>query len=100
MRGQLVGEEGRGIPTIIRMVNHTRLDCLIGSAAGMRWGVAQAVHHARHRSAFGKLLSDQPLMRNVLADLAIESEAATARRCAWRAPTTRATRRSGGSPPR
>jgi putative acyl-CoA dehydrogenase len=60
------------------MVNHTRLDCLIGSAAGMRWGVAQAVHHARHRSAFGKLLSDQPLMRNVLADLAIESEAATA----------------------
>ena len=56
VRGQLVGEEGRGIPTIIRMVNHTRLDCLIGSAAGMRWGVAQAVHHARHRSAFGKLL--------------------------------------------
>jgi len=78
VRGHLVGEEGRGIPTIIRMVNHTRLDCLIGSAAGMRWGVAQAVHHARHRSAFGKLLSDQPLMRNVLADLAIESEAATA----------------------
>ena len=78
MRGQLVGEEGRGVQTIIRMVNHTRLDCLIGSSAGMRWGLAQAVHHARHRSAFGKLLADQPLMRNVLADLAIESEAATA----------------------
>ena len=78
MRGRLVGEEGRGVRTIIRMVNHTRLDCLIGSAAGMRWGLAQAVHHARHRSAFGKLLAEQPLMRNVLADLAIESEAATA----------------------
>src|SRR5215216_2871289 len=78
VRGRLVGEEGRGVPTIIRMVNHTRLDCLLGSAAGMRFGLAQAVHHARHRSAFGKLLSDQPLMRNVLADLAIESEAATA----------------------
>jgi putative acyl-CoA dehydrogenase len=78
VRGQLVGEEGRGVQTIIRMVNHTRLDCLIGSSAGMRWGVAQALHHARHRSAFGKLLAEQPLMRNVLADLAIESEAATA----------------------
>ncbi len=77
VRGRLVGEEGRGVPTIIRMVNHTRLDCLIGSAAGMRWGTAQAVHHARHRSAFGKLLADQPLMRNVLADLQVESEAAT-----------------------
>ena len=78
VRGRLVGEEGRGVRTIIRMVNHTRLDCLIGSSAGMRWGLAQAVHHARHRSAFGKLLAEQPLMRNVLADLAIESEAATA----------------------
>ena len=78
VRGRLVGEEGRGVRTILRMVNHTRLDCLIGSAAGMRWGVAQAVHHARHRSAFGKLLAEQPLMQNVLADLAIESEAATA----------------------
>jgi putative acyl-CoA dehydrogenase len=78
VRGHLVGEEGRGIPTIIRMVNHTRLDCLIGSAAGMRWGLAQAVHHARHRSAFGKRLAEQPLMQNVLADLALESEAATA----------------------
>ena len=60
------------------MVNHTRLDCLLGSAASMRVGVSQAVHHARHRSAFGALLADQPLMQNVLADLAIESEAATA----------------------
>jgi putative acyl-CoA dehydrogenase len=78
VRGRLVGEEGRGVATIIRMVNHTRLDCLIGSATGMRWGLAQAIHHARHRSAFGKLLAEQPAMRNVLADLAIESEAATA----------------------
>ena len=78
VRGRLVGEEGHGVRTIVRMVNHTRLDCLIGSASGMRWGLAQAVHHARHRSAFGRLLAEQPLMQNVLADLAIESEAATA----------------------
>jgi putative acyl-CoA dehydrogenase len=78
VRGTLVGEEGRGVPTIIEMVNHTRLDCLIGSAAGMHHGVAQAIHHTRHRSAFGKLLADQPAMQNVLADLAIEAEAATA----------------------
>src|SRR4051794_37254360 len=78
VRGRLLGEEGRGVATIIRMVNHTRLDCLLGSAAGMRWGVAQAMHHARHRSAFGKPLAEQPAMRNVLADLAVESEAATA----------------------
>jgi len=78
VRGRLMGEDGRGVATIIRMVNHTRLDCLIGSAAGMRWGVAQAVHHARHRSAFGATLAEQPAMRNVLADLALESEAATA----------------------
>jgi len=77
VRGRLVGEEGRGVPAILRMVNHTRLDCLIGSAAGMRWGTAQAVHHARHRSAFGATLAQQPAMLNVLADLAIESEAAT-----------------------
>jgi putative acyl-CoA dehydrogenase len=74
---RLVGEEGRGVPTILEMVNHTRLDCVIGSAAGMRAAVARALHHARNRRAFGKLLIDQPLMRNVLADLAIESEAAT-----------------------
>jgi putative acyl-CoA dehydrogenase len=74
---QLVGEEGRGVPTIIEMVNHTRLDCAIGAATGMRAGVAQAINHTSQRSAFGRLLVDQPLMRNVLADLAIESEAAT-----------------------
>jgi putative acyl-CoA dehydrogenase len=78
VRARLVGEEGRGIPTIIRMVNHTRLDCLIGSATSMRWGLVQAVHHARHRFAFGTRLADQALMQNVLADLAVESEAATA----------------------
>jgi putative acyl-CoA dehydrogenase len=75
---QLVGEEGRGIPTIIEMGNYTRLDCCIGSAGLMRQAVAQAVHHARHRTAFQKKLADQPLMTNVLADLAVESEAATA----------------------
>ena len=74
---RMVGEEGRGVPTIIEMVNHTRLDCVIGSTSGMRAGVAQATWHAAHRSAFGKLLSEQPLMRNVLADLCVESEAAT-----------------------
>jgi putative acyl-CoA dehydrogenase len=73
----LVGDEGRGVPTIIEMVNHTRLDCTIGSTAGMRAGVAQAIHHTSQRSAFGKLLVEQPLMQNVLADLAVESEAAT-----------------------
>jgi len=78
VHGRLVGEEGRGVSTIIRMVNHTRLDCLLGSTAGIRWGLVQAVHHARHRSAFGKPLIEQPAMRNVLADLALESEAATA----------------------
>ena len=75
--GWLVGEEGRGVRTIIEMVNMTRLDCVIGSAAGMRTGLVMASHHARHRSAFGAKLIEQPLMRNVLADLAIESEAAT-----------------------
>ena len=74
----LVGEEGRGARTILEMVNLTRLDCVIGSAAGMRYGVTRAVHHTRHRGAFGRKLIDQPLMRNVLADLALESEAATA----------------------
>jgi putative acyl-CoA dehydrogenase len=75
---RMVGEPGRGVPTIIEMVGHTRLDCVIGGAAGMRAGVVNATHHAAYRSAFGKLLIDQPLMRNVLADLCIESEAATA----------------------
>jgi putative acyl-CoA dehydrogenase len=75
---RMVGEEGRGVPTIIEMVNHTRLDCVIGSSASIRQAVAQATHHCGHRAAFGKLLIDQPLMRNVLADLCIEAEAATA----------------------
>jgi putative acyl-CoA dehydrogenase len=75
---QMVGEPGRGVPTIIEMVGHTRLDCVIGSAAGMRVGVVTATHHAAHRQAFGKTLIDQPLMRNVLADLCLESEATTA----------------------
>ncbi len=74
---QLIGEEGRGIPTIIEMGNYTRLDCAIGSSSLMRQAVAQAVHHARHRVAFQKKLIDQPLMTNVLADLALECEAAT-----------------------
>jgi putative acyl-CoA dehydrogenase len=74
---QRVGEEGRGVNTIIEMVNHTRLDCAIAAAALMRQSMVQAIHHAKGRAAFGKLLIDQPLMRNVLADLAIESEAAT-----------------------
>lgn len=71
----LVGEEGRGVATIIEMVNMTRLDCTIGSATGMRVGVQQAAHHANYRSVFGAQLIDQPLMRNVLADLAVEAEA-------------------------
>jgi len=78
IRGWLVGEEGRGVPAIITMVNHTRLDCLLGASAGLRRGTLEAIHHARHRRAFGALLAEQPAMRNVLADLAIESEAATA----------------------
>ena len=75
---RMVGEPGRGVPTIIEMVGHTRLDCVIGSAAGMRSGVVSATWHTAHRSAFGKVLADQPLMRNVLADLCVESEATTA----------------------
>jgi putative acyl-CoA dehydrogenase len=75
--GRLIGEEGRGVPAIIRMVNHTRLDCLLGAVTGFRRGTTEAINHARHRMAFGKLLVEQPAMRNVLADLALESEAAT-----------------------
>jgi len=71
-----VGEQGRGVQAIIEMVSHTRLDCVVGSAALMRQAVAQAAHHAANRSAFGRRLADQPLMRNVLADLAVEGEAA------------------------
>jgi putative acyl-CoA dehydrogenase len=73
----LVGEEGRGVRTIIEMVAMTRLDCVIGSASGMHAAVVQAAHHATHRSAFGGALVDKPLMRNVLTDLQVESEAAT-----------------------
>ena len=73
----LVGEEGRGVKTIIEMVNLTRLDCTLGSATSMRTGLTRAIHHAQHRKAFGAYLIDQPLMRNVLADLAVEAEAAT-----------------------
>lgn len=73
----LVGEEGRGVPTIIEMVNLTRLDCTLGSATSMRNGLLRAMHHTQHRKAFGAYLIDQPLMRNVLADLAVEAEAAT-----------------------
>jgi putative acyl-CoA dehydrogenase len=74
---QRIGEEGRGVATIIEMVHHTRLDCVIAAAALMRQALVQAEHHARHRWCFGKALIAQPLMQNVLADLAIESEAAT-----------------------
>ncbi|MDR3081662.1 MAG: acyl-CoA dehydrogenase family protein [Streptomyces sp.] len=72
-----VGDEGRGVRTIIEMVAATRLDCVLGSASLMRQAVAQAIHHCDHREAFGGRLADKPLMRNVLADLALESEAAT-----------------------
>ncbi|MGH9136069.1 MAG: acyl-CoA dehydrogenase family protein [Acidimicrobiales bacterium] len=75
--GALVGDEGAGITTIIRMVNHTRLDCIIGATGQMRAAFGEACHHTIGRSAFGRRLVDQPLMRQVLADLAIESEAAT-----------------------
>ena len=77
-RATMVGMEGRGVPAIVRMVNHTRLDCLLGAATTMRTGTIEAIHHARHRRAFGAALVDQPAMTNVLADLALESEAATA----------------------
>jgi putative acyl-CoA dehydrogenase len=76
--GRLVGDEGRGVPAIAEMINRTRLDCTLGSAALMRRAVAEATHHAAHRTAFGARLADQPLMRNVLADLCLESEAAMA----------------------
>jgi putative acyl-CoA dehydrogenase len=72
-----VGDEGRGVRTIVEMVNLTRLDCTLGTASGMRAATVAAVHHARHRSAFGRPLAEQPLMRNVLADLVLDSEAAT-----------------------
>ena len=76
--GFMIGEPGRGVPTIIEMVVHTRLDCTIGSAALMRHAAQQAAHHTSERKAFGAYLIDQPVMRSVLADLAVESEAAIA----------------------
>ncbi len=87
-----VGDEGRGVRTIVEMVNMTRLDCTLGTAAGMRTATVAAVHHARHRSAFGRTLLDQPLMRNVLADLVVESEAATTVAMRLAGATDRATR--------
>ena len=75
---ELVGEEGRGVPTILEMGTYCRLDCALGSAGLIRGALVQALHHARHRHAFGRALADAPLMRNVLADLALEAEAATA----------------------
>ncbi len=75
---QRIGTEGRGVATILEMVALTRLDCMTGSAGLMRQALVQAIHHARHRRAFGRLLVDQPLMQNVLADMALEVEAATA----------------------
>ena len=74
----LLGDEGRGVPVIIEMVQHTRLDCAIGSAGILRGAVSRALHHATHRRAFGKRLVEQPLMQNVLADLILEVEASTA----------------------
>ncbi|TFW17504.1 isovaleryl-CoA dehydrogenase [Duganella callida] len=76
--GWLIGKPGRGIPTILEMGSHTRLDCVLGSAGAMRAALTHALHHARRRVAFGRPLAEQPLMQNVLADLALESEAATA----------------------
>jgi putative acyl-CoA dehydrogenase len=75
---EMVGEEGRGVPTIIEMVHATRFDCILAPAAYMRQALANALWHAAHRTAFQRKLIDQPLMRSVLADMAIESEAATA----------------------
>ncbi|RDE24361.1 DNA alkylation response protein [Motiliproteus coralliicola] len=73
---QMIGDEGRGVATILQMVSMTRFDCMIGSSAGMRQAVVQALHHAHHRRAFGNRLVEQPLMQNVLADLVVEQEAA------------------------
>ncbi|MDB5397413.1 MAG: acyl-CoA dehydrogenase protein [Rhodospirillales bacterium] len=74
--GWLIGEEGRGIPTIIEMANYTRLDCALGSSGLMRQALVQAAHHAAHRTVFQRKLMDQPLMQNVIADMVVEAEAA------------------------
>ena len=76
--GRRVGDEGRGVRTIIEMVAMTRFDCMVGSAAGQRAAVSQALHHCSIRRAFGKVLNQQPLMRNVLADLVLENEGSLA----------------------
>lgn len=76
--GWLVGEEGRGVRTIIEMVTCTRLDCAVASAGMMRLALASAIHHCRHRTVFQKRLVDHPLMQQVLADMALDVEAATA----------------------
>ncbi|HVI47899.1 MAG TPA: acyl-CoA dehydrogenase family protein [Chitinophaga sp.] len=75
--GRIIGEEGRGVANIMEMVRHTRLDCAVGSAATMQRALAEAIHHCHYRSVFGRKLAQQPLMKNVLADLCLESEAAT-----------------------
>jgi putative acyl-CoA dehydrogenase len=75
---KIIGDEGRGVANIMEMVRHTRLDCAIGSAGTLRRAIAESINHCQHRKAFGKLLIEQPLMKNLLADLALESEAATA----------------------
>ncbi len=74
---KIIGEEGRGVANIMEMVRHTRLDCAVGSSATLRRAVAESIHHCTYRKAFGKFLIEQPLMQNLLADLALESEAAT-----------------------
>src|SRR5205085_883666 len=76
-QGERIGEEGRGLSTLLEMVHHTRLDCAVAPAAYMQSALAQALWHTQHRTAFGKKLADHALMRQVLADLAIEAEAAT-----------------------
>ena len=99
---QRLGDEGRGVRTIIEMVAATRLDCVLGSASLMRRALAEASWHVAHRSAFGGLLADKPLMQNVLADLAVESEAATALGDAARRGRRRRARpaRGGAAPDR
>ena len=89
-----IGEEGRGVPTILEMVTLTRVDCVLGSAGQMRAALSEASHYAGHRTAFGRALCDQPAMTAVLADLAVESWAATltAMRLAWTARPAAQTR--------
>ncbi len=95
----MIGEEGRGVPTIIEMVAMTRFDCMVGSSALMRQALTQALHHCAHRQVGGKRLIEQPLMQNVLADLALESEAALALTMRMgRAWTIRTIRRKPASP--